>query len=33
MTKEKLREIIFGYSTTAGKRFDVILLIAIVLVI
>ena len=31
MTKEKLREIIFGYSTTAGKRFDVILLIAIVL--
>ena len=31
MTKEKLREIIFGYSTKAGKRFDVILLIAIVL--
>ena len=31
MNKEKLREIIFGYRTKAGKRFDVILLIAIVI--
>ncbi len=31
MNKQKLREIIFGYRTKAGKRFDVILLLAIVL--
>ena len=31
MNKEKLREIIFGYRTKEGKRFDVILLIAIVI--
>ena len=31
MNKEKLREIIFGYRTKDGKRFDVILLIAIII--
>jgi len=31
MNKQKLREIIFGYRTKAGKRFDVILLIAIII--
>jgi voltage-gated potassium channel len=31
MTKEKLREIIFGYRTKAGKRFDIFLLIAILI--
>ena len=31
MTKEKLREIIFGYRSKEGKRFDVVLLIAIIL--
>ena len=31
MNKQKLREIIFGYRTTAGKRFDVILLVAIII--
>ena len=30
-TKEKIREIIFGYKTKAGRQFDIILLIAIVL--
>ncbi len=30
MNKQKLREIIFGYRTKAGKRFDVILLLAII---
>ena len=31
MNKQKLREVIFGYRTKAGKRFDVILLIAIII--
>ena len=31
MNKQKLREIIFGYRTKAGKRFDVILLLAIII--
>ena len=31
MNKQKLREIIFGYRTKAGKRFDVILLVAILI--
>ena len=31
MEKEKLREIIFGYRTNAGKRFDIILLIIIII--
>lgn len=31
MLKDKLREVIFGYTTKAGKRFDVILLIAIII--
>ena len=31
MNKEKLREIIFGYRTKDGKKFDVILLIAVVI--
>ena len=31
MDKQKLREIIFGYRTKAGKRFDVILLLAIII--
>jgi len=31
MNKQKLREIIFGYRTKAGKRFDVILLVAIII--
>jgi voltage-gated potassium channel len=31
MNKQKLREIIFGYRTKAGKRFDVILLVTILL--
>jgi len=31
MYKEKLREIIFGYRTKAGKRFDIILLAAIII--
>ena len=31
MQKEKLREIIFGYRTKAGKRFDVILLFIIII--
>ena len=31
MQKEKLREIIFGYRTTAGKRFDIILLSIIII--
>tara|TARA_B100000214_G_scaffold264801_1_gene196054 strand:- start:5428 stop:6252 length:825 start_codon:yes stop_codon:yes gene_type:complete len=31
MYKEKLREIIFGYRTIAGKRFDIILLAAIII--
>jgi voltage-gated potassium channel len=31
MQKEKLREIIFGYRTTDGKRFDIILLIIIII--
>ena len=31
MNKQKLREIIFGYRTKAGKRFDVILLVAILM--
>ena len=30
MKKEKLREIIFGYRTNAGKRFDIILLLLII---
>ena len=31
MNKQKLREIIFGYRTKAGKRFDIILLLAIII--
>ena len=31
MDKNKLREIIFGYRTKAGKTFDVILLSAIIM--
>ena len=31
MYKEKLREIIFGYRTKAGKRFDIVLLAAIII--
>ena len=31
MNKQKLREIIFGYRTKAGKRFDVILLLVIII--
>ena len=31
MNKQKLRNIIFGYRTKAGKRFDVILLLAIII--
>ena len=31
MNKQKLREIIFGYRTKDGKRFDVILLVAILI--
>ena len=31
MSREKLREIIFGYRTKAGKTFDVILLAAIII--
>tara|TARA_B100001250_G_C19717510_1_gene752232 strand:- start:57 stop:881 length:825 start_codon:yes stop_codon:yes gene_type:complete len=31
MDKEKLREVIFGYRTKAGKRFDIILLVAIII--
>ena len=31
MNKQKLREIIFGYRTKAGKRFDIILLVAILI--
>jgi len=31
MQKEKLREIIFGYRTNAGKRFDIILLFLIII--
>ena len=31
MNKQKLREVIFGYRTKAGKRFDVILLLAIII--
>ena len=30
MSKDKLREIIFGYRTKAGRQFDIILLIAII---
>ena len=31
MNKQKLREVIFGYRTKAGKMFDVILLLAIII--
>lgn len=31
MNREKIREIIFGYNTKAGRLFDIILLIAIIL--
>ena len=31
MYKERLREIIFGYKTKAGKRFDIVLLAAIII--
>ena len=31
MTKDKIREIIFGYRTKEGKLFDVVLLIIIIL--
>ena len=31
MNKERLREIIFGYKTKSGKRFDVVLLAAIII--
>ena len=31
MYKEKIREIIFGYRTKAGKRFDIFLLVAIII--
>lgn len=31
MTKEKIREIIFGINTKAGKRFDLILLVIIII--
>ena len=31
MNKQKLKEIIFGYRTKAGKRFDIILLITIIM--
>ena len=31
MYKEKLQEVIFGYKTKAGKRFDIILLTAIII--
>ena len=31
MNKQKLKEIIFGYRTKAGKRFDVILLLVIII--
>ena len=29
--RDKLREIIFGYRTRAGKNFDIVLLVAIIL--
>jgi voltage-gated potassium channel len=31
MNKKRLQEIIFGYKTRAGKRFDIVLLIAIII--